>query len=130
MSEEELRDEINIIAQNIMKVEEVAKKKEDYIKNKVNLEYNPKISEIELKLDFEGKRLDEISKNINKLTIEKNQSISVLKSLKKEYNVLKKEREKLLSKELKAITTEKKTKMKDINQKIKSLEKKLKEKEQ
>jgi len=129
MSEEELRDQINIIAKSIMQIEEGAKKKEDYIKNKITQEFDSKISEIESKSHFEQKRLDEISKNIDKMTLEKNQMISLLKNLKNEYKSLKKEREKVLSKELKAIAIEKKNKMKAVNQEIKILEKKLKETE-
>lgn len=129
MSEEELRDQINIIAKSIMQIEEGAKKKEDYIKNKITQEFDSKISEIESKSHFEQKRLDEISKNIDKMTLEKNQTISLLKNLKNEYKLLKKEREKVLSKELKAIAIEKKNKMKTVNQEIKILENKLKETE-
>ncbi|MFX0177667.1 MAG: hypothetical protein ACFE85_15755 [Candidatus Hodarchaeota archaeon] len=129
MSEEEIRDQINVIAQKIVQVEEVAKKKENYIKNKITEEYDPNISEIESKLLIEQNKLEQLIKNIDNLSLEKKNLTVLVKDLKKQYNTLKKKKQKNITNEIKAIANEKKNKMKIINQEIKTLEKKLKEKE-
>jgi hypothetical protein len=127
MKEEELRDNINIIAQKIMKVEEMAKKKEDYIKQKLDEDFNPKINSNDLKLAQEQERLNQISQRIDLLTAEKKKSLSIIKNLQKENRSLKREKEKNLNSKLKAIIKEKTIKTKEINSEIKKLEKELKE---
>ena len=127
MKEEELRDNINIIAQKIMKVEEMAKKKEDYIKQKLDEDINPKINSNDLKLAQEQERLNQISQRIDLLTAEKKKSLSIIKNLQQESRSLKREKEKNLNSKLKAIVKEKNLKTKEINKEIKKLEKQLKE---
>ena len=127
MKEEELRDNINIIAQKIMQFEEMAKKKEDYIKQKLDEDYNPKINSNDLKLAQEQERLNQISQRIDLLTAEKKKSLSIIKNLQQENRSLKREKEKNLSLKLKAIVKEKNLKTKEINKEIKKLEKQLKE---
>ncbi|MFX0060256.1 MAG: hypothetical protein ACFE8J_18320, partial [Candidatus Heimdallarchaeota archaeon] len=83
MSEEEIRDQINVIAQKIVQVEEVAKKKENYIKNKITEEYDPNISEIESKLLIEQNKLEQLIKNIDNLSLEKKNLTVLVKDLKK-----------------------------------------------
>ncbi len=129
MSEEELKDQINKIASKIMEVEEGAKKKEAYIENKINEEFNNKISEKESKIQVGQNRLDELNKNIDILNLEKKKLISFINDLKKQYNSLKKKKKGILNKEFKSIAKEKNNKMKTINREIKLLEKQLKEKE-
>jgi hypothetical protein len=127
MKEEELRDNINIIAQKIMQFEEMAKKKEDYIKQKLDEDYNPKINSNDLKLAQEQERLNQISQRIDLLTAEKKKSLSIIKNLQQENRSLKREKEKNLNSKLKAIVKEKNLKTKEINKEIKKLEKQLKE---
>jgi len=126
MSEEELRDEINKIAKKIMEVEDGAKKKKVYVKNKLDEEFNSQISEIEIKLKSNQDRLEEVNKTIDVLNSERKKLILFVKNLKKQYNGLKKDKEKTLNQKLKLISNEKKAKMKEINQEIQTLEKQLK----
>ncbi len=131
MSEEELkaqriRDEINKIAIEIEKIEETAKKKDTYIENKINEEYNPKISEIGLKLQNKQAIFNELVSKIDDLTLQKKELIQVIKNLEHEYNTLKKAKEKALNEKLNAIAKEKKTKTKLIDRDIKILERELK----
>jgi hypothetical protein len=126
MSEEELRDNINRIAQKIMEVEEVAKKKENYITNKINEEFNSKIKAIDLSLLPKQERLNQIIHEIDLLDSEKKKLDQAIKDLQKESHNLKLTKEKMLNKNLKAINNEKKNKTKTINTEIKSLEKELK----
>ena len=102
MSEEELRDQINKIASKIMEVEEGAKKKETYIKNKIDEKFNNKISENESKLQVGQNRLDEVNKNIDKLNLEKKKLNSFISDLKKQCNSLKKDKAGILKKEFKS----------------------------
>ena len=124
--EQELRDKINKIAIEIEKIEEVAKKKDVYVENKINEEFNPKISEIGLKLQNQQARLDELLSKINELMLKKKELIPVIKNLEQEYNSLKKAKDKALNENIKAIAKEKKTKTKAIDRDIKLLERELK----
>jgi len=126
MSDEELRDQINKIAQEIENIEQTAKQKETYVKNKLNDEFDPKISEIESQLQKEQAILDEIVKSINELEVNKKEMIPVIKDLEQKYNRLRKDKEKSLNEQLKAIIKEKKIKSKFIDRDIKLLEKELK----
>ncbi len=126
MPDEELRDQINKIAVEIEKIEQIAKQKETYITNKLKEEFDPKISEIEVKLQNQQSIFNELVNKINGLTSKKKELIPIIKKLENEYNTLKKNREKSLNVKLKAITKEKKTKTKVIDQNIKLLEKELK----
>lgn len=126
LREQELRDQINKIAVEIEKIEQTANKKEAYITNKLKLEFSPKISELELKLQNQQAILNALTAKIDGLTSEKKELISVIKTLEKECNNLKQSKEKTLSENLKAIAKEKKSRTKAINRDIKVLEKELK----
>jgi len=133
MSEEELReqklkDKINQIAIEIEKIEETTKKKDTYIENKINEEFNLKISEIGLKLQNYQARYDELVSKIDELMIKKKKLIPVIKSLEEDFNTLKKAKNKALDENIKAIAKEKKTKRKLIDRDIKLLERELKAK--
>ena len=126
MSDEEIKNGINVIARKIMDVEEIAKKKEDYIKSKLDEKYDFSIGELDIKLQKERNTLNELVKKIDYLNTKKKESESLIKTLENEYNNLKKEKEKTLNSQLKAITSEKKNLLKPINREIKTLEKELK----
>lgn len=125
-SAQELRDRINKIAIEIENIEETAKKKDAYIENKINEEFNHKISEIGLKLQKQQVILDEIVSKIDGLMLEKKELIPVIKNLEQEYNNLKRAKEKALNNNFKAIAKEKKAKTKIIDRDIKILERELK----
>ena len=124
--DEELRDQINKIAQEIENIEQIAKQKEEYVKNRLNEEFDHKIGEIESQLQKEQAILDEIVKSINELEGNKKEMIPVIKDLEQKYNHLRRDKEGSLNEQLKAIFKEKKTKSKVINRDIKLLEKELK----
>ncbi|MHA1986118.1 MAG: hypothetical protein ACW98D_05700 [Promethearchaeota archaeon] len=124
--EQELRDKINKIAIEIERIEEVAKKKDAYIENKICEEYDPKMNEIGLKLQDQQARLDELVSKINELLLKKKELLPIIKSLEQEYSSLKKAKEKALNNNIKAIAKEKKTKTKAIDRDIKTLERELK----
>ena len=125
-SAQELRDKINKIAIEIESIEETAKKKDTYIKNKINEEYDPKISEIGLKLQNQQAIFDELVSKIDSLMLKKKKLTPVIKNLEQEYINLKKAKEKALTGNVKAIAKEKKNKTKVVNRDIKLLERKLK----
>ncbi len=125
-SAQELRDKINKIAIEIESIEETAKKKDTYIKNKINEEYDPKINEIGLKLQNQQALLDEFVNKIDDLVSKKKKLTPVIKNLEQEYSNLKKAKEKALNGNIKAIAKEKKTKTKVINRDIKLLEREVK----
>jgi len=109
-----MEDEIN-------KIEEGAKKKENYIIIRVDKEYAPKLDEIELKLgpirnEFKvvEKTLEELNVKIKQLKKRKTELILVAQPLMKDLKNINKEKAKYLDKELKAITKEKVIKKKEI----------------
>lgn len=126
MSDEELRDQINKIAVEIEKIEQTAKQKEVYVRDRINKELDPRINEVEAQLKKNQAILDEIIKSINELEENKKEMLPVVKDLEKKYNKLKKDKEKAINEQLKAIIKEKKLTSKIIDQKIKHLEKELK----
>ena len=126
LSAQELRDRINKIAIEIENIEETAKKKDAYIENKINEEFNPKISEIGLTLQKQQAILAEVVSKIDSLMLEKKKLIPIIKSLEQKYNNLKRAKEKALNDNFKAIAKEKKTKTKLIDRDIKLLERELK----
>jgi len=131
MSEEEpkaqeLRDRINKIAIKIENLEETAKKKDDYIKKKINEEFNPKISEIGLKLQNQQTSFDELVSKIDDLMLKKKNLTHVIKNLEQVYRDLKKAKKRALNENIKAISKEKKTKTKIVDRDIKLLERELK----
>ncbi len=100
MSDEKLRDEITKIAEDIEKVEQIAKQKKNYITNKCSEEFEPKIKDIGEKLLQQQTLLNDVLKNINELTAKKKELLSITKKLETEYNSLKKEKEKILNQNL------------------------------
>ncbi len=133
MSEEELRaqelrNKINKIAIEIEIIEETAKKKDAYIKKKINEEFNPRISEVELKLQKQQAIFDDLVSRIDDLNSKKKELNPIIKKLESEYKTLKRNREKAQNDNFKAIAKEKRTKTKKIDRDIKLLEKELKAK--
>ena len=126
MSDEELRDQITKIAVEIQKIEDIAKQKENYITNKSNEDFDPKIKALGEQLLHQQALLNEVLKNINELTVKKKELISLTKKLESEYDTFQRQKEKILYQNLKAIEKEKKAKTKDIDYQIKMLEKELK----
>ena len=126
MSDEQLRDQINKIAVEIEKAEQIAKQKETYISSRIEEEFGPKIREIEAQLQNQKGILDQLNKNIEDLTSRKNELVPIVKNLEKEYANLLKEKKKSLNEKLKAIVKEKQSKTKIIDKGIKQLEKELK----
>ena len=126
MSDEELRDQITKIAVEIQKIEDIAKQKENYITNKSNEDFDPKIKALGEQLLHQQTLLNEVLKNINELTVKKKELISLTKKLESEYDTFQRQKEKILYQNLKAIEKEKKAKTKDIDYQIKMLEKELK----
>lgn len=129
MSDEELRDQITKIAVEIEKVEQIAKQKENYVRNKYDEEFDPIIKELGEQLLIQQTQLNDVLKNLNVLTAKKKELLSVTKDLESKYNSLMREKEKVIYQHLKAVEKEKKTKTKDIDSQIKTLEKELKSKE-
>ncbi len=126
LREQELRDKINKIAIEIEKIEETAKKKDVYIENKINEEFNPKISEIGLKLQNHQADFVELVSKIDGLMLKKKELTLVIKNLEHEYNSLKKAKDKAINNNIKAVAKERKTKTKVIDRDIKLLERELK----
>ncbi|MHA2398665.1 MAG: hypothetical protein ACXADU_07225 [Promethearchaeota archaeon] len=126
MSDEDLRDQINRIAVEIQQIEDVAKKKEVYINNKICEELDPRIEDLEVKLQGHKKILNELNEKIQELELKKKELTQIIKHLEQDCNDLKREKEKTLTNKLKLIAKEKKTKTKAIDKEIKILEKELK----
>ena len=110
MSDEELKNQITKIAVEIQKVEDIAKKKENYVTIKYNEEFDPVIKEIGEQLLFQQNQLNEVLKTLNELTAKKKELISVTKDLESKYNSLMREKEKIIYQHLKAVEKEKKSK--------------------
>lgn len=105
----------------IKKIEEGAKKKENYIKSRVDKEFAPKLDEIESKLgpirdEFKAveKTLEDLNVKIKQLKKRKSELILVAQPLMKDLKNVNKEKRKYLEKELKAIAKEKNIKKKEI----------------
>ena len=125
MSEEEIRDHINKIAQEIMKIEDIAKKKEEYIKSRISGEYDGQINELESQLEVVINNFNEIVKRIDELDVKKKELIGMGRDLRKKIATLKKQKKAFTTKECKAIEDEKNSKKKAINKEIKAFEKEL-----
>ena len=123
----EIHNQIFKLQSELMKIEEGAKTKVQYITNKINEEFNPKINEIESRLRLEQGKLDEINRILNDCISKKKELESEIKKLKKEEDLLKKGKSKTLNDKLKAISDEKHKKLKSHKGEIKTLEKQLKE---
>ena len=126
MSDEELSKQITKIAVEIEKVEQTAIQKKTYFTNKCDDEYDPRIRDVGERLLQQQTKLNEILKNLNKLTAEKKELLAITKKLETKYNSLIKEKQKIYNQNIRAIVREKKNKTKDIDNKIKLLEKELK----
>ncbi len=105
----------------IKKLEEGAKKKENYIISRVDKEYAPKLDEIESKLgpirdEFKviEKSIEDLNVKIKQLKKRKTELILAAQPLMKDLKNVNKEKVKYLDKELKAITKEKIIKKKEI----------------
>ena len=125
MSDEDKNSLINSKQNEITKCEETTIKKEAYIKNRTNEEFDPKIIEVESEIKAEQIKLDDVNKKIEQWNSKKKELQTIIKDLKKKYDNLKKEKNKYLSSQLKAITKEKNIKIKSIKEEIKELEKEL-----
>ena len=71
MSEEEIKSQINAKQVEIKKWEETAVKKEQYITNRTNEEFDPHLKEIEAELQLEQSKLAEVNKKIDEWTAKK-----------------------------------------------------------
>ena len=103
MSEEEIRNEINRVKSELIKIEQGTQNKVIYIKNKIEGEYNPKINEINSLLQVEQNKLDEINKKIQESLSEKKGLVARIKYLNKKDTTMKKEKTKKINEELKSI---------------------------
>ncbi len=119
MSKEDLRDHFSKKQNEIKKIEEGTKKKENYIKDRTNKEYAPKIDEIELKLNNIRNEFNQIIKTIDELDIKKKELkkrkrelIIAAQPLRKNLKNITKDKIEILNKKLKAITKEKVVKTK------------------
>ena len=125
MSDEDKNSLINCKQNEIIKCEETTIKKEAYIKNRTNEEFDPKIIEVESEIKAEQIKLDDVNKKIEQWNSKKKELQTIIKDLKKKYDNLKKEKNTYLSSQLKAITKDKNIKIKAIKEEIKHLEKEL-----
>ena len=126
MSQEEKKNQINLKQNEIKRLEESALKKEAYIKNRSNEEFDPKIDLVSAELKEESAKLDEVNNTIAQWTTKKNELVAIVKNLEKKYDDLIKEKQSYLKRQLKDINNEKKTKIKALKAEIKKLEKELK----
>jgi hypothetical protein len=120
ISLEELKGIFNM-EDDIKKIEEGAKKKEMYIKDRTDREYASKFDEIESKLgpirdEFKAveRSLEEFKSKMKELKKRKNELIIAAQPLMKDLKNINKEKAKYLDKELKSIIKEKATKIKAI----------------
>ncbi len=119
MSKEDLRDHFSKKQNEMKKIEEGAKIKENYIKDRTNKEYAPKIDEVELKLSNIRNEFNQVIKAIEELDIKKKELnkrkrelILAAQPLRKNLKNLTRGKTEILKKELKAITKEKNFKKK------------------
>jgi len=126
MSQEEIKSQINQKQNKITKLEETAVKKEQYITNRTNEEFDPHLNEIEAELQLEENTLAEVNKKIDEWSAKKKEVTTVIKDLKKKYSSYEKEKNNYMTSQLKAIAKEKNTKIKELKTEIKALEKELK----
>ncbi len=71
MSEEEIKSQINQKQNEIAIVEESTVKKEQYITNRTNEEFDPHLNEIEAELKLEQGKLEEVNKKIDQWSAKK-----------------------------------------------------------
>jgi len=125
MSDEDINSQINRKQNEITKCEETTIKKEAYLKNRTNEEFDPKIIEVETIIKAEQIKLNEVNKKIEQWNSKKKEMQTIIKDLKRKYDTLKKEKNKYLSSQLKAINKEKNITIKALKEDIKELEKEL-----
>ncbi len=123
MSDEDIVSQINCKQNEITKCEETTIKKEAYIKNRTNKEFDPKIIEVESEIKAGQIKLDEANRKIDQWNSKKKDLQTIIKDLKKKFDNLKKENNKYLSSQLKAINKEKDITIKALKEEIKDLEK-------
>ena len=102
MSDEDINSQINYKQNEITKCEETTIKKEAYLKNRTNEEFDPKIIEVESEIMAEQIKLDEINRKIDQWNSKKKELQTIIKDLKKKYDNLKKEKNKYLNSQLKS----------------------------
>ncbi len=74
MSQEEIKNQINQKQNEIAKLEETTVKKEQYITNRSNEEFDPHLNEIEAELQLEQSKLAEVNKKIEEWSAKKKRS--------------------------------------------------------
>lgn len=102
MSDEDINSQINYKQNEITKCEETTIKKEAYLKNRTNEEFDPKIIEVESEIKAEQIKLNEVNKKIEQWNSKKKELQTIIKDLKKKYDNLKKEKNKYLNSPLKS----------------------------
>lgn len=123
MSDEDIVSQISCKQNEITKCEETTIKKEAYIKNRTNEEFDPKIIEVESEIKAGQIKLEEANRKIDQWNSKKKDLQTIIKDLKKKFDNLKKEKNKYLSSQLKAINKEKDITIKALKEEIKDLEK-------
>ena len=123
MSDEDIVSQISCKQNERTKCEETTIKKEAYIKNRTNKEFDPKIIEVESEIKAGQIKLDEANRKIDQWNSKKKDLQTIIKDLKKKFDNLKKEKNKYLSSQLKAINKEKDITIKALKEEIKDLEK-------
>ncbi|MFX1449566.1 MAG: hypothetical protein ACFFCM_01915 [Promethearchaeota archaeon] len=126
MSQEEIKSQIIQKQNEITKLEETAVRKEQYITNRINEEFDPQLKEIEAELLLEKSKLAEVNKKIDQWKVKQKELTAIVKNLSKKYSNYEKEKHNYMTSQLKAIAKEKNTKIKEIKTEIKALEKELK----
>ena len=71
MSQEEIKSQISQKQNEIAKLEETTDKKEQYITNRTNEEFDPHLNEIEAELQLEQSKLAEVNKKIEEWSAKK-----------------------------------------------------------
>ena len=125
MSEENIRGQMSAKEDEITRIEEDASKKEASAEKEIEEEFDPKITETQVKLDEEEKLRDEAIEKAAEWTAKKKEQIAAAKVANKMLNTLKSDKEKALNGKLKEIESEKKGKIKEIQGEIKALQKQI-----
>ena len=71
MSQEEIKSQISQKQNEIAKLEETVVKKELYITNRTNEEFNPHLNEIDVELQLEQSKLVEVNQKIDQWSAKK-----------------------------------------------------------
>jgi chromosome segregation ATPase len=125
MSENEIKSQIDSKQGEITRIDGEAKQKKTLAENEINNEFNPKIKDIESKLNGEQGKYDEAVAKLAEWNTKKKDLGTSIKNLEKELSSLNKEKPQKLSTKLKEIDGEAKEKIKSFNAEIKDLQKRL-----